>query len=342
MATYNTDQTDLKNVASGGLVRESVMEKIWQIDKFPLVLTDMCSKATHGNQYNEFTTDELGDAATDNAHVDGIDLDQDDSSLGARVGNYTQTGVKEIRISTRANASNSVGRAGSLGYQVSQAQKRLRRDVEAQMCTGQASVQGDGNTIAGISAGLGAWIETNVVGGVGFVAGGFDPGTNIIDAPTYGTPRAISEAMIKDIMQAIFEEGGEGMYLMATPAVIRIISEYFFTDTAKAATMTNDNMEGTKKATAYASTNIIVTDFGTLNLVANRLQPITAANSSTAFILDANHLKQSFMTGYRTEALAKTGLSEKRMISCDYSLAVCNEKSQGAIFDVDHTAPMVA
>lgn len=341
MATYNTDHADLNAVAAGGLVRESVMDKIWEIDKFPLPLTDMCSSGAHGNQYNEFTTDELGDSSDANAHVDGIDVDQDDSSLGARVGNFTQTSLKEIRVSTRANASNSIGRSGSLSYQVSQAQKRLRRDVESQMCSAQASLAGDGNTVAGVSAGLGAWIETNVVGGAGFVAGGFD-GVGIIDAPTFGTPRAISETMIKDIMMAIYEAGGEGAYLMARPAVIRLISEYFFTDTAKAATMTNDNMEGTKKATAYASTNIIVTDFGTLTLLPNRLQKVTAANSSTAYILDPKHLKQSFMTGYRTEPLAKTGLSEKRLVCVDYSLAVLNEKSQGAIFDVDETAVMVA
>ena len=59
-------------------------------------------------------------------------------------------------------------------------------------------------------------------------------------------------------------------------------------------------------------------------------------------ILDPKHLKQSFLTGYRVEPLAKTGLSEKRMMSVDYSLCVLNEKSQGAIFDVDHTAAMTA
>ena len=206
----------------------------------------------------------------------------------------------------------------------------------------QASVMGDGNTIPGVSAGLGAWLETNVVGGAGFVAGGFNTGTGVIDAPTLGTPRAISEAMIKDIMQGIYEEGGEGVWLMATPDVIRLISEYFFTDTAKAASMVNDNLSGTSKATAYSSTNMIVTDFGVLTLVPNRQQLVTAANSSTAYILDPKHLKQSFMTGYRTEPLAKTGLSEKRLMSVDYSLCVLNEKACGAIFDIDHTAAMVA
>jgi hypothetical protein len=53
-------------------------------------------------------------------------------------------------------------------------------------------------------------------------------------------------------------------------------------------------------------------------------------------------LEQSFVTGYQTEPLAKTGLSDKRMISCDYSLCVLNEKSQGVRADIDTTAPMTA
>lgn len=342
MTTANLDHTNLNAALKGGVVREEVMEKIWQIDKFPLPLTDMCSTGTHGNQRIEYTMDELGDAADTNAVIDGADITQDDSSVGTRVANYTQTAVKAVQVSTRANASNSIGRQGSLSYQISQNQKRLRRDVEMQMCSAQASVEGDGAAVAGVSAGLGAWIETNAVGGVGFVAGGYDTTSGLIDTPTFGTPRAISETMIKDIMMAIYQEGGEGMYLMARPEVIRIISEYYFTDTAKAATMTNDNMTGTSKATAYSSTNVIVTDFGTLTLLPNRIQGITAADSSTAYILDPKHLKQSMMRGYRTEPLAKTGLSEKRMMSVDYSMCVLNEKSQGAIFDVLHTTGMVA
>lgn len=343
MSTANLDHTDLNAAVYGGVVREDVMDKIWQLDKFPLPLTDMCSKGTHGNQRLEFTTDEYAAAVETNKTTDGADVDQDDSKVGVRVSNFTQTSIKSVRVSTRANAANSIGRQGTLSYQVSQRQKELRRDVEAQMCGAQASLAGDAEAdTPGQSAGLGAWIETNTVFGAGGSAGGFNTTTGVIDAPTFGTARAISETMIKDIMQSIFQEGGEGMYLMCRPEVIRIISEYFFTDTAKAATMMNDNMSGTSKATAYTSTNVIVTDFGTLTLLPNRLQGTTAADSSTAYILDPKHLKQSFLTGYRVEPLAKTGLSEKRLMCVDYSLMVLNEKSQGAIFDVDHTAAMVA
>jgi hypothetical protein len=343
MTAANIDQTDLSNQPYGGLIREDVMEKIWQIDGFPLPLTDMCSKTTSGSQYKEFTIDELGASATDNAVVDGADIDQNDAVLGTRVGNYHQTAVKEIQISTRANAVNSIGRQGTLSYQVAQGQKRLRRDVESQMCTQQASVAGNGTSVAGISAGLGAWIATNALRGATGTSGGFNTTTGLIDAPGAGTPAPLTEQGIRDIAQAVYEAGGNTEYLMSTPTVIRIISEYLFSDAARVATMTNDNASGTSPMTAYGSANVFITDFGqVLKLKDNRLQKEDAAGSASLYFLDPSHLYQSFITGYRTEPLAKTGLSEKRLISCDYSLLVTNEKSQGVIADIDTTAPMTA
>lgn len=343
MSTTNTDAYDLSNQPYGGLIREDVMEKIWQIDGFPLPLTDMCKKTTSGSRYKEFTVDELGASVTDNAVIDGADIDQDDTVLGNRMGNYHQISVKEIQISTRANAVNSIGRQGTLSYQVAQGQKRLRRDVESQMCTSQASVAGT-SSAASISAGLGAWIATNVYRGSDGASGGFNNATGIIDAPTPATAaEALSETNIRDVAQAVYEAGGNTEYLMSTPTVIRLISEYLFSDTARVATMTNDNASGTSPMTAYGSANVFVTDFGqVLKLKDNRLQKEDDTGRATLYFLDPAYLHQSFITGYRVDPLSKTGLSEKRLISCDYSLLVTNEKSQGLISDIDTTTPMVA
>ena len=343
MSTSNTDSYDLAAQPYGGLIKEDVMEKIWEIDNIPLPFTDMVKKTTSSSRYKEFTVDELGASATDNAVVDGADIDQDDSILGERMGNYHQISVKEIQISTRANAVATFGRQGTLSYQVSQGQKRLRRDVESQMVTSQGSAVGS-SSIASISAGLGAWIKTNTYRGADGVDGGFNDSTGIIDAPTpAAAAEALSETKIRDIAQDVYEAGGNTEYLMSTPAVIRLISEYLFSDTARVATMTNDNASGTSPMTAYGSANVFVTDFGqVLKLKDNRLQKEDAAGVATLYFLDPAYLHQSFLRGYTTEPLAKTGLSEKRLISCDYSLLVTNEKSQGLISDIDTTTPMVA
>lgn len=344
MATTNLDHADLDAVLYGGAVREDVMNRIWDISDFPLPFTDLCGKGTHTNRRCEWTEDELATPATNNAVVDGADVSQNNTKTGLRVGNFTQIAVKEVQVSQLAEASNSIGGQGGLAYQIMQRQKELRRDVEAQMLTAQASVPGDGAAVAGISAGFFAQIKTNYNMGATGVIGGFNTATGLFVAPTPGTPRALSETTLRDVLQSVYQQGGNTSTLMARPPVIRKISEYMFSATARVATLTSDNRQaGQGPMTAYGSVNVFVTDFGqTIVLKDNRIQPVVSAGVSNIALLDAAHLSQSLMSGYKVEPLAKTGLAEKRLMSVSYSLKVLNEKSQGAIYDIDETAAMVA
>ena len=53
-------------------------------------------------------------------------------------------------------------------------------------------------------------------------------------------------------------------------------------------------------------------------------------------------LRCSMLVGYRTEPLAKTGLADKRLMSCDWGFKVLNEKGQAMIMAIDNTAAMLA
>jgi len=342
MASTNQDHNDADAVLYGGVIREDVMDKIWDISNVPLLFTESIGKGTHTNRRVEFTTDELAAAVTNNKVVDGADISQNNTKLGVRLGNYTQISVKEVQISHSAEAANSIGGMAKMSHQVSERQKELRRDVEAQMLTHQASVAGDGNTVAGVSAGLGAQLKTNVKVGATGAVGGFNTTTGLFVAPTPGTARALTETLIRDTLQGVYEAGGNTSFLMARPVVIRKLSEYLFTSTARVATLSTET--GTSgPAKAIGSVNVFVTDFGqTIMLKDNRLQPADTTNVSSVYLVDPSHIKQSFLRGYRVEPLAKTGLSEKRLMSCEYSLLVLNEKSQGAILAVDETASVAS
>ena len=343
MALVSHAAADL--VRFGGVIREDVMDKIWDISNIPLPFTEMCSKGSHTNKRVEFVTDELVPPATNNAVIEGAESSKNDGKFGDRLGNFTQIATKEVKVTDTSQEANSIGGQAKLAYQISQRQKELRRDVEAQMLTQQASVAGNDTAIAGISAGLGAQLKSNVSVGATGAVGGFNSTTGLFVAPTKGTKRALSETGIRDILQSIYEDGGNTSVAMARPVVIRKLSEYLFGATARVATLTSDKAQkGDGGAlTAYGSVNVFVTDFGqTIALKDNRLQAADAAGVSSMYFLDSAHLKQSFLRGYTTEPLAKNGLYEKRIMSVQYSLLVLNEKSQGAIFDIDETAAVVA
>lgn len=339
MATGNIDSFDLKSIDTNGMIREDVMDRIFDISKIPLPLTDMIGSTKHKNEYFEWTMDELAAPNVDNAAIDGADAGAAEGVTGERVGNHSQTPTKVIAVSHRADASDTIGRAKELAYRLTRANQEIRRDVEAICLNNQASVAGT-STAAGITGGLPSWLKTNVMKADGTdgsgAAGGYDHATGLTVAATAPTAGALSFQGIKDAIQKVYEEGGEVSVLMSTPSVISQISSFMFDETARVATLTADQGKSKDKATALSSVNVLVSDFGTVKLVPNRLQPKDPTNDSDyVFLLDPEYLSQSFLEGYRTDSLAKTGLSDKRMISCDFGLRVHTEKAHAMIVGVD-------
>ena len=347
MSTANLDSADLKAVAFGGLINEDVMQKIWDISSIPLPFTDMLGSDTVSNSYTEWTQDRLQDQDLTNAVVDGADIDQNDTNSGARVGNHCQISVKEVRVSTRADASDSIGDAGKLAYQVSMRQKELRRDVEGILQSEQGSQADNGDAVPGLAAGYSAWLTTNTDNGASGINGGFTGGN--VDAYTAGTLRGLTETQVRDMAQGVWEQGGNPDTIMGVPAQIRGLSEYMFTSSARIATLESSVGQGDRGgAVAQGTVNVFVTDFGiTLAMKPNRLQPTydslagSTGDVANLMFLDSSLLQQGFLHGYRVEPLAKTGLSEKRMMAVDWTLKVLNEEGLGIIRDLDYTEPVV-
>lgn len=344
MSTANLDSADLKGVLRGGLIREDVMNKIWDISKIPLPFTDMIGSTTAKNEFKEWTTDELAAPDITNAVVDGSDASGNDTKTGARVGNHCQISDKVVRVSYRADASDTIGRAKELAYQLMRRQQELRRDVEAIALLNQASVADNGDAVAGKVGGLPSWLETSVTNGT---AGGFDTSTGLTVARTVGLRTALTEANVRDTVESIYQEGGDPTIMMSIPSVIRKFSEYLFTSSARVATLMSDQGKSREKAAALGSVNVFVTDFGTLKMVPNRLQQTYLDSGATnmaadVFILDPEYLSLCYLHGYRTDMLAKTGLAENRQMCVDWTLIVNTEKAHGLIGDVDYTAAVTA
>lgn len=347
MSSANIDSANLKGLAYGGVVREDVMNKIWDISKIPLPFTDMIGSESSKQEYKEWVTDELAAPDTTNARIDGDDAGTATTASDVRVGNHHQISDKVVKVSHRADASDTIGRAKELAYRLMRNQQELKRDVEAIALINQASLADTGSA-AGKVGSLMAWLETNVeLPAAGSPAvGGFNTSTGIVDAYTVGVVEALTEEKVRDCVENIYNEGGDPTKLMTIPGLCRKFSEYLFTSSARVATLTSETGQGAEKATAKGAVNVFVTDFGTLTMVPNRLQQTyTADASATAaavFILDPEYLALSYLQGYRTDELGKTGTANNRQISVDWTLVVNNEKAHGMITDINPTAAVTA
>lgn len=343
MASTNLDSADLKAVGRGGLIREDVMNQIWDISKIPLPLTDTIGTESSKNEYKEWTVDALAAPNVANAVVDGSDATGNNTVLGARVGNHHQISTKIVQVSFRADVSDVIGRTRETSYQVMRRQQELRRDVDAIALQNQASVADDGNTVAGKAGGLPTWLFTTSYGGT---PGHFDASTGLTVARIPTAARALTETWVRDAVQNVYQQGGDPTVLMSIPGITRKFSEYLFTSSARVATLMSDQGKSGEAATALGSINVFVTDFGTLKLVPNRLQQKHKDSGSTdvgdVFIIDPTYLALSYLKGYRTEDLARIGLSERKQMSVDWTLICNTEKSHALIGDIDPTLAVTA
>ena len=346
MATGNIDSFDLKSIAKGGVINEDVMQRIFDISKIPLPFTDLVGSTTHKNERFDWVVDELRAPDVTNARVDGSDAGAAAEAGGARVGNHSQISDEVIAVSYRADASDTIGRTKELAYRITRGNQQIRRDVEAIALNNQASVAGT-DSVAGVTGGLPSWIETTVMNADGSdataSAGGHNMTTGLTEKFTVGDGKALSFQAVKDAIQGVYEQGGEVTHLMSNPGVIGALSTYMFDNEARVATLTSDQgAPANSKATALSSVNVLVSDFGTIKLVPNRLQPLDENGNAVAFLIDPEYVSLSYLEGYRTDQLAKTGLAEKRQISVDWGVRCHTEKAHGMIINIDPSAEAVA
>ncbi len=348
MAAGNLDSADLKAIATGGTIREDLMNQIWDISRIPLPFTDDIGAPDGvGNSFTTWIEDSLADPDLTNAEVDGADATKnDETGPEKRVGNHCQISTKVVSVSTRADNSNTVP-GNTLAEQVMRRQQELRRDVEAISLSNQGSAADDGNTVPGKSGGFAAWLTTNVDAGGG-TTGGYQTGTGLVTAYTPGDGRVGTETMLKNVVALIYEEGGDPTRIMSVAGAIRGLNEFMFNSSAKIATLQSDAGQSQSQMVAKGSVNVYIADHGqVLQFVPNRLQQtypdsVGADPAAIVYIYDPAYVRHGHLHGYRVEALAKTGLSEKRQMAVDWTLKVLNEKAHGMLTDIDPSGTWTA
>ena len=355
MSNDNLDVADLAAaLAAPGLVREDVLDQVYNLDEgIPTPFTDLVGGGSFSNLYSEWTTDDLTDVNIDNAVVDGSDAVGNDVKIGLRIGNRAQLSDKVVRISTASQNVDSLGSVGKLAYQVSRRLMDLRRDIEAIATGRQASVADNGTAIAGRTAGFGAWIESNANFGIGGAAGGFNFATKIVDAPTPGEARALTWNTVRDMIEGVYNGGGNPSYLMSTPGVVKGINSFLFSDDGKpfratpTANVSGAGSPATQTAQGYIS--VVLSDFGiSLTLMDNRLQqtydsadagPIPVAD---LFLIDPAYYAITTLYGYDQTMLGNTGHSENRLLANNWMSKCFREDAHAMVADVDPTLPVVA
>ena len=234
---------------------------------------------------------------------------------GTRVTNRTQISRKVVRLSGTQQAVNSAGNLYTMGKQMAKASSELKRDIEVALCQNTTAVVGAAGT-ARQTRGLEGWVATNNSLGASGVAP--NPTTNT--APTDGTQRSLTEALIKTVLNSVWTSGGNPDTIMVGGTQKQLFSSFTGGGTQMG------NLDDKK---LIAAIDVYVSDFGTLKVVPNRFQ-----RARTAFVLESEKWKVAYLRPFTTEDLAKTGDSDAKHIVVEYCLEASNEASSGAVRDL--------
>jgi hypothetical protein len=317
--TANTNETyDVSTI------REDLQDALISISPTETPFMSSIGRRNVNNTYFEWPVVELASPSSSNRVIEGEAAPGNDAPTNAtRLGNYTQISDKVVEVSDTAEAVNGAGDAQTIAKQIAYKLKELKRDMETMLLANVAANAGASGT-ARATAGLPAFLTTNVARGAtganGTLSGTTSGHPNA--AATDGTLRALTEAMLKTVIASCWDNGAEPSVVLCGSAVKQKISSTF----TGAATKYRDISD--KKV--VAAVDLYVSDFGELQIVPTRFQ-----RARDVLVLDPSYARVAYLQTTKQTPLARTGHSERRLISVEYGLQVDTQKAHGIIADID-------
>ena len=304
-------------------IKEDLQDALISISPTDTPVMSAIGRKNVDNTYFEWGVVDLADASTSNRVAEGESAPANDSPTNAvRMANYTQISDKVVEVSDTNNAVNGAGNAQTLAKQVAYKLKELKRDMESMLTDNVAASAGSSGT-ARASAGLPAFLRTNVSRGTGGANGttsGSGDSGYVDAAATDGTTRAITETLLKGVIADCWSEGAEPSVVICGATQKQAISA--FTGNATRYKEAEDSK-------LNAAIDVYISDFGELQIVPSRF-----SRSRDVLVLDPNYARVSYLAPTSQKELARTGHAERRLISVEYGLQVDNEKAHGVIADI--------
>lgn len=294
---------------------EDVSDVIANIAPTDTPFLSALKKTKASSTKHEFITDDLT-AAANNAQLEGDVFAAASRPTPVRLFNRTQISSKIVAVSRTQQASNPYGMKNMLAYQMANVSKELKRDQETGLTQNTTSNAGN-TTTARQSRGLEGWILTNIDAHTGYVTGAYltDPGT----APTDGTQRAFTEALLKTALQSAYTQGGNPELIMCSPAAKQTFSTF----------TGNSTRFKTADETLNASISVYVSDFGTLKVVPNRF-----SRARSVFILDMDYWALAELTAPSMQDLPSTFDGVGKVLVTEYTLEAKQEKASAMVRDI--------
>lgn len=307
--------------------RESLANVVDRTEREETPVYSLISKGSAESVRPEWLTESM-EAPGANRHTEGDEYDFDVVEPPKRMGNYTQIMSKTFIISNTQETVSEAGNTQKTKHQKLLKGIELKGDVEYAILAPQASIGGANRQ----SGGLPTWYETNVNRGAGGANGGFDFNTGLTIAPTNGTQRAFTKAIMDDVMQQGWISGAKFKTVSVSPYVKSVFVTF----------MSDSNVAPFRYPVKDGEGNTIISNadfyhgpFGMVAILPNRVQAESAALARNAHFIDPSKLSFEWLRRIAEDRdLAKTGDAKKTALIGEGTLKVKNEKGIGVAADL--------
>ena len=295
--------------------REDLTDVIWNTAPSETPLMSSIDKVQASGVTHEWQRDTLRAPGTASLVAEGADATYTAVTPTQRLSNPCQINRVTFSISDTQEAVKKAGRSSEVRYQTVKQGKELRKDMEL------AAIENPVFVASGTrqTRGLRGWTTTNP----GLGAGGVAPNISTNVAPTDGTLRALTEALLRAAVLGSFNNGGNATMLMVTPSHKQTISSTFTGNGTKFI-----KGEDRKLQAAY---DIYNSDFGDFKIVPNR----NMVRTREAYLVDGDLAAVAMLRDMKSEELARIGSARNFMIESEWALQLREERGMAAIRDLN-------
>lgn len=294
--------------------KESLSDVINDISPVEVPIYTMAKKKSISNRSWDWSEEQLRAPAA-NAQLEGYQNTNSAVSAPNRIGNTTQISKADATVSRTQQSVDMAGVGKNfLANRMAKVAKELKRDIEVLLSSAQPRVNGS-DTVARQTRGLEAFITTNVSLGTGGAVA-----ANETTAPTDGTIRTFTQAMLDDALELCYTNGAEPDTLVVGPYTKRKVSHFIGRNGIQVQVPTDKLVVGF---------SVYQGDLGLLKIVPSRF-----SRARSALLIDKNYVSVAFLRDFETYELATTGSAQTKVIEAEWGLEVGTERAHGKICDI--------
>lgn len=300
--------------------REDLENDIYRVAAEETPFTSNIGKMKIKNVLHEWQTESLATPSATGQALEGGDVTLDAAHQPTRVSVYAQINIASGGISRTVQLSDRAGRADELDYQKMIKGIEMRRDFELRVIGNYASNAESGATTRKTAGAL-SWVATNDSLGATGSSGGW-ASAGVVDAAQNGTQRTFTETLLKGVLVTAFTNGAKLSQAYMSGTHKQVASAFTGIADIRA------NVSG-GQATIYGGADTYVSDFGSITFI-----PHAYGLSRDCLLIDPSGWAVGTYDGVKSQELAKTGDSDKFMMTMEKALLCKNQLKGGVIRDL--------